>query len=162
MAVVSDTGPLIALAKVDQLALLQQLFGQVLIPPMVQRELFAKYGVEFDRLNRALPDILHVASVSSVLPQVEVATLRLDPGERQAIALAYEQSALLLIDDRLGRAAAQSLGLAVTGIIGLLLRAKELGLVAGVRPMLEDMRDRGGYWLSDRVLDKASRLAGEA
>jgi predicted nucleic acid-binding protein len=79
MAVVSDTGPLIALAKVDQLALLQQLFGQVLIPPMVQRELFAKYGVEFDRLNRALPDILHVASVSSVLPQVEVATLRLDP-----------------------------------------------------------------------------------
>jgi hypothetical protein len=126
MLAVSDTGPLIALAKVNQLDLLQRMFGQVLIPPLVQREVFAKHGVESERLDDALSHFLQVAPVSSAQAQVKAATLRLDPGECQAIALAYEHGALLLMDDRLGRAAAQSLGLPVTGIVGLLLRAKEL------------------------------------
>ncbi len=54
MIVVSNTGPLIALAKANQLVLLKQLFGQVLIPPAVHRELLAKSGPESARLDKAL------------------------------------------------------------------------------------------------------------
>ena len=68
---------------------------------------------------------------------------------------------LLVIDDRLGRAAARRLGLAVTGTVGVLIRAKEVGLVPAVCPLLEEIRQQG-YWLSDALLVTAARLAGEA
>ena len=161
MTVVSDTGPLIALAKVDQLILLERLFGNVLIPSAVQRELLAKHGTESARLDDALLNFLDVVPLSVPSPEVEIATLRLDLGEQHAIALAYGRGALLVIDDSLGRAAARRLNLAVTGVVGVLIRAKQEGLVPSVRSLLEEMRQHS-YWLSDELLDIAIRLAGEA
>jgi predicted nucleic acid-binding protein len=67
----------------------------------------------------------------------------------------------LVIDDSLGRTAARRLSLAVTGVVGVLIRARKEGLVPSVRPLLEEMRQHG-YWLSDELLDIATRLAGEA
>ncbi|MBC8254138.1 MAG: hypothetical protein H8E35_08915, partial [Ardenticatenia bacterium] len=83
MTVVSDTGPLIALAKVDRLSLFEQLFEHVFIPPAVHRELLAKSGPESARLDNALSGFIEVTQVSSLAPEVKAATLRLDPGERQ-------------------------------------------------------------------------------
>ena len=60
MSIVSNTGPLIALAKADQLALPRSLFGQVVIGPMVQRELLAKSGPEAPRLDVALSTFMSV------------------------------------------------------------------------------------------------------
>lgn len=161
MIVVSDTGPLIALAKVDQLMLLKRLFGKVLVPPAVERELLAKHGAESARLDDALLNYLGVVPLSAPAPEVEIATVRLDLGEQQAISLAYEQDALLVIDDSLGRSAARRLNLAVTGVVGIVIRARKEELIPSVRSLLEEMRQHG-YWLSDELLDIASRLAGEA
>jgi predicted nucleic acid-binding protein len=161
MIAVSDTGPLIALAKVDRLALLHEMFGQVLVPSAVERELIAKHGGESVRLEAALRSFLQPVPAPVLAPDVRFVTTRLDLGEQEAIALAYERRSLLVIDDRLGRAAARRLGLVVTGVVGVLVQAKQAGLVAGVRPLLDEMRRRG-YWLSDEILDAASRLAGEA
>jgi predicted nucleic acid-binding protein len=158
--VVSDTGPLIALAKVDHLHLLQALFHEVRIPLAVHRELVAKSGPESARLESALQGFLKLAPVSTLPSAVELATSRLHPGEREAIALACEQDALLLIDDHLGRAAARLLGLRVTGVVGVLIQAKKAKLLLVVGPLLIEMRQRG-YWLSDEVLDVAAQLAGE-
>jgi hypothetical protein len=66
----------------------------------------------------------------------------------------------VIIDERLGRAAARRLGLEVTGLAGVLVRAKETKLLPAVRPILEEIRRRG-YWLSDELLDEAAKLAGE-
>ncbi len=52
------------------------------------------------------------------------------------------------------------LGLEVTGLAGVLVRAKETKLIPAVRPVLEEIRQRG-YWLSDEILDVAAKLAGE-
>ncbi len=160
MPVVSDTGPLIALAKADCLAVLKDLFGQILIPPAVHRELMAKSGPEAQRLDDALADFTVTVPAPPIPPEVEMATTRLGPGERQAIALAYEQGALLLMDDRQGRGAARRLGLAVSGVVGVLIQAKSTGLIQSVRDVLEEIRLRG-YWLSDAVLEIAARQAGE-
>lgn len=158
--VVSDTGPLIALAKVDQLRLLDALFDKVLIPPAVYRELLAKSGAEADCLDRALQEFLELVSALQIQPGVEIATLNLDRGEREAVALAYTHKALLIVDERLGRVAARRLGLTVTGVAGILIQAKMSGLLSEVTPVLEEMRQRG-YWLSQDVLDIAAQLAGE-
>lgn len=160
MTVVSNTGPLIALAKIDQLSLLEQLFRQISIPPAVHRELLAKSGSESAHLDDALLRFIKVTHVSSLAPEVKIATDRLDPGEQQAVALAYERKALLVIDDRMGRAAAQRLALTVTGLVGVLIRAKEAELIPAVCPLLGEVR-RQGYWLSEETLGVAAKLAGE-
>jgi predicted nucleic acid-binding protein len=160
VSAISDTGPLVALAKVDQLALLEAMFHEVLIPPAVHRELLAKPGSESARLESALQGFLKLVPTPTLPSAVEMTISRLHPGEREALALAYEQDALLLIDDHLGRTAARRLGLKVTGVIGVLLQAKKAGLLTAVGPLLLKMRQRG-YWLSDEILDVAARLAGE-
>jgi predicted nucleic acid-binding protein len=74
MIVVCDTGPLIALAKLDQISLFKQIFGHVLIPPGVQRELLAKSGPESVRLDDALEDFIRVDLPGPVSPEMKLAT----------------------------------------------------------------------------------------
>jgi predicted nucleic acid-binding protein len=158
---VSNTGPLIALAKVDRLSVLKALFETVRIPHGVERELLAKVGPEAQRLGVALKHFIESVSPAAMSPDIEQATASLGQGEQQAVALACATGSLLLMDERSGRAAARRLGLKVTGSAGVLIRAKEAGLVPHVRPLLEEMR-RNGYFLSDALLDVAASLAGEA
>ncbi|HEY88337.1 MAG TPA: DUF3368 domain-containing protein [Thermoflexia bacterium] len=157
---VCDTGPLIALAKVGQLALLPKMCEKVYIPPAVQRELLRKSGPEIVWLEAALGTFIEIVPLPPSPPEVEVVTWQLDCGEQQAIALAYHLQAMVVIDERLGRNAARQLALLMTGSVGLLLRAKECGLITKVVPLLKNMR-RQGYWFSDELLALAARLSGE-
>lgn len=160
MTVVSNTGPLIALAKANRLDLLKQLFGQVEIPPAVHRELFASQTPEAARLDEALSRFVRIAPLSVIPPEVQTITAQLGAGEQQAIALAFERKMLLLMDDRAGRTVARHFGLSVTGLIGILVQAKARGLIPTVLPLLREIRERG-YWLVDELLGEAARLAGE-
>ena len=74
--------------------------------------------------------------------------------------MASEHNALLIIDERLGRLAARKLGLAITGVVGILIQAKHAGFQIEVISVLEEIRRRE-YWLSDNVLAVAAKLAGE-
>ena len=64
------------------------------------------------------------------------------------------------MDDRAGREAAEKLNIPVSGLVGILLLAKEKGIVARIGPVLMELRDKG-YWLSDEVVQAAKRSAGE-
>ena len=68
--------------------------------------------------------------------------------------------ALAKIDDRLGRNAAKRLNLSITGTAGVLLQAKNLGLISAISPLLNQVRDKG-YWLSDELLNLITKLAKE-
>lgn len=127
MIVVSDTSAITTLAAINHLTLLPLLYGQVIIPEAVYREL-----VDIDP---PVPGTIEVQTVSwlEVQPVVnrEVVErlqgdVRLDPGESEAIALALELEAdLLLIDERRGRAEADRLGIKITGLLGILVEAKQ-------------------------------------
>jgi len=93
MIVISDTSPLIALAKIDCLSCLPRLFEAVVVPPEVHQELSAKSG-------EGIPDILRMAGDwLEVRSPKELLILGLDAGETAAISLALEKkSARLLID----------------------------------------------------------------
>lgn len=160
MNAVSNTGPLIALAKIDQLSLLKKLFSELVIPPVVHSELLAKRGVETDRLEAAINQFIRVSSQPDFPSEVKIATLRLDFGEQQAVALAYQSQKLIILDDQLGRTAAKQLSLSMTGTAGILILAKKAGLILEVRSQLETIRNRG-YWLSDKLVELASKLAAE-
>jgi len=162
MKIISNTGPIIGLAKIHLLFLLNQIASEVLIPPMVHRELMGKAGPETAQIDKALRDFLKVAGLKPLNPTVEKAISALDEGEKEVIGLASKTSGhiLTLMDDRAGREAAAKLNIPVSGLVGILVLAKEKGIVKKIGPLLLELRDKG-YWLSDEVLQTARRLAGE-
>ncbi|GAB4151198.1 MAG: hypothetical protein Fur0021_14940 [Candidatus Promineifilaceae bacterium] len=161
MTVVTNTGPLIMLAKIDQLVLLQKMFATIFIPPAVHRELMAKTGSESRRLDAALAQFIEVTVEPEIPSVVEMATQHLDEGERQAIALAHASGSILAIDERLGPQAARLLHLTVTGSVGLLLESKRRDYIPAVTPLLQEAPQQG-YWLSDRLIVIAANLAEES
>jgi predicted nucleic acid-binding protein len=157
--VVVNTTPIIALALIGQLDLLQHLYGEVVIPPAVQREVLA--GVPPQSGVAELKDARWLRAIALQDPQRADLLADLDRGEAEVIALAQELGAdLVIIDERLARRHAERIGLTLTGTLGVLLRAKERGFVRAIGPLMEDLR-RGGIRLSDRLVQEALELAGE-
>jgi predicted nucleic acid-binding protein len=159
--VVSNTSPILNLACIGRLDLLRALYGQLLIPPAV-----------FHELVLADPDAPGAAEVRSggwiaqhpVANQTLVAALRLelDAGEAEAIACALELKAtLLLMDERRGRQIAQRMGLPVVGLLGALLLAQRRGLTPALRPLLDDLRSKAGFWMSDALYRRVLVETGE-
>jgi predicted nucleic acid-binding protein len=162
MIAVSDTGPIIGLAKANRLALLKNLFEKVLIPPMVRKELFAKTGDEAEWIDSALTDFIQVFEIRPIDETAKLILEGLGEGERQAIGIAASMGndAILLIDDLAGRQAAEKLNIKITGLVGVLLLAKERGLIKSVSDIIEEIRSKG-YWLSNSIVDIAKQVAGE-
>ena len=162
MKIICDTGPIIALAKIDKIYLLKGIAEEVLIPPMVFKELLGKVGDESNQIDRALSDIIRIKESGALDPAAEKALAGLGEGEKQAIGLAFnlKKDILLLLDDRAGRECAEKLNIPTTGLIGLLLILKQKGLVEDIVPFIDELRNKG-YWLSDEVINVARRLAGE-
>lgn len=124
MIVVSNTSPIINLASVGLLGLLQSLYGRIAIPKAVYHEVVFK-GV--GQAGAAELPTLQWIEPHQVVDLMLVASLRmeLDEGESEAIALAIQLKAdLLLLDESRGRAVASRFGLKFTGLLGVLLTAK--------------------------------------
>jgi len=161
--VVSDTSPLSGLAITGHLVLLQQIYGQVVIPSAVADEL-RRGGQDDPRIQQALaPDWVEVRQPGN---HQLVATLQvdhnLDQGEAEAIALALELKAdELLIDERLGRREASRLGLSITGLLGILLVAKRRALIPAIRPIVDDLINEAGFRVSNQLYAEVLAAAGE-
>lgn len=162
MKIICDTGPIIGLAKIGKISLLKSIAEEVLIPPMVYKELLGKIGDESNQIEGALNDFIRIKESDAFDPAAEAALAGLGEGEKQAIGLAFsiEKDVLLLLDDRAGRVCAGKINIPTIGLIGLLLISKQKGLVEKVSPLIEELRNKG-YWLSDEIINIARRLAGE-
>jgi predicted nucleic acid-binding protein len=163
MILVCNTGPLIALAKINRLSLLQHLgLERILIPPMVQKELWGKIGPESSAIESALNSFIQMAKLQGIDQRFEYATVDLDQREKEAVLLAasLHEPVILLIDDQAGRKVAREIGLQVLGTAGVLLLAKRRGVVENVIPLIDEIR-RQGYWLSNALVAQVRRLAGE-
>ena len=160
MKIVSNAGPLIALAKIERLEVLRGVFGRVYIPQAVYHEVVVKGTgrVGADDVQQAGGDWLDIVPVQNVSVSRSLSA-KLGPGEAEAIALALEMSAaLILLDDRQARAAAEFLGLKVSGTVGVLIQAYRAGLGPDLPQSLERLRARG-FRLTDEVLAEAARKA---
>ena len=157
--IVADAGPLIGLAKIDRLALLKQLAREVAVPAPVWHEVVVRGGdrPEVERIVRELG-----GSILEPEPAVFAAYhLQIDAGEAAALAVAaLHPGALLLMDDARGRRLAQAQGFSCLGTLGLLVRAKRLGLVAAVEPEIRALVSAGIY-LSDAIVRQVLLAAGE-
>ena len=155
MIVVSDTTPLRHLIAIGEAELLASLYGTVIVPRAVWAELQAEATPLAVKIWLAAPPAwLEVRSSHSALPD-ESALDALDAGEREAIQLAAELRAdLLLMDDRDGRSFALRLQLPVTGTLGVLERADVVGLLPDLPSTLARL-EASGFYLSARLRDAA-------
>jgi predicted nucleic acid-binding protein len=86
----------------------------------------------------------------------------LDRGEAEAIALALELNAdLLLIDERKGRVAASQLGIRVVGILGMLVEAKQRGFVSAIKPIVDDLIRQAGFWIRNDLYNRVLQSVNE-
>lgn len=161
MIVVSDTSPLVNLAAIGKLDLLHQLYGKILVPDAVYRETVHVGAGEPGAYEVAIFEWIErqVVTNRAVVTALE---LELDSGEAEAIALALEVGAdLVLIDERKGRFVAGRMGVQFVGLLGILIEAKQRGLLPAVRPVLDDLKQNAGFWIRDQLYQHILQLTGE-
>ncbi len=156
---VADSGPLIALARLDLLDLPARYFESVLVTSTVWEEVTRKPGaVEAPRLSAAVEvQVIRVTPDPETIPD-GLSRATIDVGERSVIALGLELDAMLLIDDRHARRVAIAVGRPVFGTLALLLRAREEGIIPALRPLVERLHATGYYMPGKLVADILSSL----
>ena len=159
IVVVSDTSPIRALHHLGQLSILSDLYDRVVVPPAVERELASPPSrlpsIDVSALPfcevRAPKDLLRVQHLLQII----------DQGESEAIALAAELHAVILIDEANGRLAAAQEGVRTLGTLGILLEAKSIGKVSSVGPLIDRLIHELNFFVSDEVRLDVLKLAGE-
>lgn len=157
--VVTDTSPLLNLALIDRIDLVQSQFESIVVPEAVRRELLAG-----ESGREELESLLDSELVSVQRPTrddlVREFRSELDAGESAAIAIAVERDPdLLLVDERDGRRIARRHGVEVTGVVGILLRGARDGDLE-IEPTLDSLRDVG-FWIGDDLYRRAVEAVDE-
>jgi len=157
--IAADAGPLIAFGRIEKLALLPEVLGEILVPEAV----IAACLIDPDKpgasaIERALEKriLTRIDDPAPALPPYPL----LDSGESAAIRLALKLAIPVLIDEKAGRKVATNLGLSVIGTVGVLLAAKKHGHIEAVRPFLDAMSLQG-YFVSGTLIRAALNRAGE-
>lgn len=162
MVVISDTSPISALIRLGELPLLFSIFNQeIILPYAVYEELLRlqEFGYSVEETLDVEWLTIKSASPSKLFSELKT---KLDPGEAEAIALASEQDAVLLImDERNGVSIAQSLNIETTGLIGVLVRAKRAGIIPSLRTYLDRLRSESQFFISKGLYQLALKLADE-
>lgn len=147
MIIAADTSPLVAFSAIRRMDLLRAVFNEVWIPPAVYGELVTdgegwmnaqQVQSEVDRgewLRRWTVPFACLPSSSA----------KLGKGELEAVSLAFHQQGVCLVDERRGRAFAQSVGVQIVGSLGVLARCKKSGLIPNVTPLVQAMEESGIY-----------------
>ena len=159
--IVADTGPLIALALVDLLPALSEMFSKVYIPHAVLAEAIhdaAKPGAK--AITTALAQGWIIEKAVSLEPLFEALVELLDRGEAEALALAKQLDAVALIDERRGRKVAAKQGIRITGSSAIFIKAKLAGVIDEVAPLIDKLAMHG-YRMSDDLKRDVLNKAGE-
>lgn len=147
--IIADTSCFIILANIGEIELLKALYGTVL----TTNEVEAEYGEPF-------PGWVEIKSPADKTLQ-HVIEMEVDKGEASAIALAVEiTGSILIVDDYKARRVAEKLELTITGTLGVIIKAKLSGIIPGIKPYLNKMKETG-FYLSDEIIKQALKESGE-
>jgi predicted nucleic acid-binding protein len=151
MDVVINASPLIFLYKIKRLDVLPKIFDTIYIPQAVSREIESGNSTEAKNLLSSIPHkIIEVTNLTAVLGLLG----RLHIGEVEVIVGAIEKGiSKVVLDDMYARNKAKQLKLEVTGTLGILLRARELGLIDNINKDIEGLK-RAGMYLSDKIIER--------
>ncbi len=157
MIVVSNTTPIISLASINRLDLLEKMFGKIVISEAVYNEIKAKQHYGYSEIDNTF---IEVQKITGYLYK-DFLLKELDTGEAETIILAKEINAdFAIIDESLGYKIAKNSGLTVIRTLSILLKAKEKGYISQLKPLLDQMIENG-RWYSDNVYQAVLKQANE-
>lgn len=156
--IVSNTTPIISLLKLSQLDILKELYSEITIPNAVFHEIEAgKSKGYYQDLSKI--DWINIVNIKD--RQALKYFLDLDAGESEAIILATEIGAdLIIIDEKLGRFHAKHAEIKVTGTIGILIKAKNQGIIRDLKPLLYELTEKD-VWISEKLIVEILKQVGE-
>ena len=157
--VVSDTSPIRAFHFLKEIDLLRQLFGSVIVPSAVAIELTQPHP-SFQPVDLSLIPFVEIRTPQD-LQRVAHYAATLDAGEAEAIALAVELGAMLLIDETAGRAEAAAQGVPFVSVLGVLARAKRERLIVEVRPLVDRLRIELRFHIGQELYEQFLQAIGE-
>jgi predicted nucleic acid-binding protein len=157
---VCNSSPLIHLARIGELEILRDLFEEVLVPEAVYRECVIDGGERDDASKIKTASWIRIIRIKNIELKKALNT-SLDEGESEAIVLALQEKAdLILLDDYDAREFARIYGFEITGLIGILLKAKYMGRISSLSDILENLKETG-FWLNEDLRSQILRDAGE-
>ena len=147
--IISDTSCLIVLAKIGEMDLLKKVYGSV----FTTQDIASEFG-------DSLPEWIEVLEVKDPFRQ-QLLELQIDKGESSAIALALEiPGSTVILDDFKARKIAIKLGIQVTGTLGVIIRARQKGIISSIKPILGKLKQTN-FRLSTELESEALMMAGE-
>lgn len=158
MIIVSDTSPVTNLIQIKRLELLKSLFKKIIIPVSVFEEL---------AIIKEQGDLIANCNWIEIVAAIDKEKIKLlekdvDKGEAEAIVLALETHAdLLLMDDLKGRNLAEKNGLKIVGLLGVLIQSKKENFIPEIKPLLDALIKEAGFRISPSLLNSVLKLAGE-
>ena len=158
--IIANSTPLIALAKIGKIDLLEEIYARIVIPEAVYEEVAIsgkgkKGNVEITKAEWVIVKEVRDKKLKKFLQ------LELGEGEAEVIALACEANAdLVIIDENRGRRIARMFGLKVSGTIGTIIEAKRKGLLNNVREVLDELIN-ADVWIGEDLYEEALKLCGE-
>lgn len=136
---------------IGELDLLRKLYEVVYIPQAVFDEIVIKGEGQIGAEDIKNSEWIKVLPVQNRL-LVKSLFLQLDIGESEAIVLAIEHSAnLVLLDEKRGRNIASEFNLRPFGLLGVLVQAKKLGLILEIKPLIDKLRYVAGFWIDNKL-----------
>ena len=158
MIIICDSSPLITLSIIDKLDLLDSLFNEVVIPVSVFNEVNILGKSEAQQIAKWAQGKITKTTNKQLMQSFN---LLLDAGEAEAMSLYFEKNAdFLLIDEKKGRKIALYNEINIIGSLGILLIAKQKGLIISIKPLLERLQ-QSYIRISDELYLKTLNLAGE-
>ena len=156
--IVSNTTPIISLLKLNRLEILQKLYKKIYIPIAVYNEIEAGKAKGYYKDLSGI-DWINIIEIRD--KQAVKYFLDLDAGEAEAIVLATELNAdLIILDEKLGRFHAKHADLKVSGTIGILIKAKSEGLIENLKPLLDELTNKE-VWISEKLKIEILKKLGE-
>ena len=161
MIVVTDTSVVLNLCCLGLEGMLPKIFGEVLAPPSVAGEFRRLAEVDRRFTGLEFPPFIRVVAPAKLVQKL-AGNQKLHAGEIEALSLAAEEKVdAVLMDESAGRAAAVGLGLHCIGILGILIQAKNTGLLIAVGPLLDELEAKAGFWMASSLKQRILKIAKE-
>ena len=152
--IIGDSSALVALATMDRLDLLEKIFDKIYVPQAVYDEVSISYKPQSVKLKEFLANKVEIV-------KLDISKMGLGQGELEAIALYKSKEAdFLLIDDRRAKNFAKLNGINVIGSLGVMMLAKDKGLIDSLRDDLEKLVN-SSLFISQNLIDRVLFEVGE-
>ncbi|MCM1183117.1 MAG: DUF3368 domain-containing protein [Roseburia sp.] len=159
LKVIVNSTPLIVLCGIGRLDILQKLYCEIIIPTAVYQEVTAIEDSACSQIKSA-GQWIHVEQIREQTEK-KMYKAKLHDGEVEVMILAQEKKAdLLILDDNAAKKTAKYLGLTVTGTLGILIKAKQQGIIDEIYPLLSEMK-QNGFYIAPELESVVLEQAGE-